>query len=156
MITSLYLDTSVYGGYFDIEFKDSTRKLFQRIKEENITVIVSNIVEAEIANAPKHVQKLLSSIHPAQLKMVTINDETKQLANAYISENVVGETSYPDCLHIASATLHQASVLVSWNFKHIVNIDRINGYNSVNLRMGYWSVAIHSPLALENYEQDNK
>ncbi len=57
----------------------------------------------------------------------------------------VGKTSMDDCIHIAVATLSEVDILVSWNFKHIVNVCRIRGYNSVNLRLGYSTLEIRSP-----------
>lgn len=60
---------------------------------------------------------------------------------AEIAEKVVGQTSRAGCQHIAMATIYRADVLVSWNFKHIVNLERIRGYNSVILKEGwriYW------------------
>jgi len=74
------------------------------------------------------------------------------LADMYISEKVVGKTSLEDCRHIALATINKVDVLASWNFKHIVNLDRIKGYNSVNLRMGYAMLEIRSPIELISYE----
>jgi len=73
----------------------------------------------------------------------------------YIKENVVGKTSREDCIHIALATINRADVLVSWNFKHIVNLSRIRGYNSVNLKTGYPTIEIRSPLDLIDYENNN-
>jgi len=67
------------------------------------------------------------------------------LLNRYIEEGVVGQTSFIDCLHIAMATIHNANILVSWNFKHIVNVVRILGYNSVNLTESYKQLDIRSP-----------
>lgn len=78
--------------------------------------------------------------------------ETANLAKRYIEEGVVGATSYADCLHIALATKHNVNILVSWNFKHIVNVVRIVGYNSVNLTEGYKTIDIRSPRELMNYE----
>jgi hypothetical protein len=76
------------------------------------------------------------------------------LADKYITENVVGKTSITDCRHIAIATINKVDVLASWNFKHIVNLDKIKGYNSVNLRLGYLRVEIRSPKDLINYGND--
>jgi len=75
------------------------------------------------------------------------------LANTYISENVVGKTSRTDCMHIAVATISNVDILVSWNFKHIVNINRIRGYNGINMLNGYPSVEIRSPLEILSYEE---
>ena len=85
-------------------------------------------------------------------EFVELHAEAIELATCYIQENVVGQTSFADCLHIALATLSKADYLVSWNFKHIVNIQRIKGYNSVNLKKGYSQLEIRSPMEFENYE----
>jgi hypothetical protein len=70
----------------------------------------------------------------------------------FVNEKVVGETSFDDCLHIATATLNKVDILVSWNFKHIVNVYRIRGYNSINLRLGYMNLNIHSPKEIVGNE----
>lgn len=74
------------------------------------------------------------------------------MANEYISEKVVGLTSYADCLHIALATINRADYLVSWIFKHIVNIQRIIGYNAINIKNGYKQLEIRSPREFQKYE----
>ena len=65
---------------------------------------------------------------------------------------MVGESSYDDCIHIAAATIHKVDLLLSWNFKHIVNVYRIRGYNSINLRLGYTNLNIHSPKEIVRYD----
>ena len=52
------------------------------------------------------------------------------------------------------ATIDKVDVLASWNFKHIVNLDKIKGYNSVNLKLGYQMIEIRSPKDLINYGND--
>ena len=86
------------------------------------------------------------------MEKVKITDEILALASKYVEEKVVGETSLDDCIHIATATVHRADILVSWNFKHIVNVYRIRGYNSINLRMNYPSLEIRSPKEIIDYE----
>ena len=75
-----------------------------------------------------------------------------ELATQYITEGVVGQTSFADCLHIALATINRADYLISWNFKHIVNVLRIRGYNSINIKNGYKELEIRSPRDFMNYE----
>lgn len=89
-----------------------------------------------------------------KFQRVELTEEAFKLANAYIAEKVVGKTSLEDCRHIALATIHKVDVLASWNFKHIVNLDRIKGYNSVNLRLGFSMIEIRSPKDLVNYGND--
>jgi hypothetical protein len=55
---------------------------------------------------------------------------------------------------MALATINRADFLVSWNFKHIVNIQRIRGYNSINIKNGYRQLEIRSPREFEKYEDD--
>jgi hypothetical protein len=76
------------------------------------------------------------------------------LASAYVTAKVVGKTSFADCLHIAIATINHADFLISWNFKHIVNIQRISGFNSINIKNGYRQLEIRSPREFEKYEDN--
>jgi hypothetical protein len=82
---------------------------------------------------------------------VSLTQESIDLANRYIAEKVVGGASIDDCYHIAIATIAKVDVLASWNFKHIVNLDRIKGYNGVNLKMGYSMIEIRNPKDLINH-----
>ena len=79
------------------------------------------------------------------LEKVIVNDEILSLALMYVNEKVVGATSFDDCIHIAAVTINKVDILVSWNFKHIVNVYRIRGYNSINIRSNYISLEIRSP-----------
>ena len=132
----LYIDTSVIGGYFDVEFDQQTRLLFSSILKGEYQVLYSSVTEDELLEAPKQVRMLLDEIPKTLKTYVELTEEATELGDAYISEKVVGKTSREDCFHIALATIHKVDILVSWNFKHIVNVHRIRGYNSVNLKMG--------------------
>jgi len=147
-----YLDTSVYGGVFDEEFDEFTLQLFERIKLGKITCIYSELIETELLNAPSRVKKFFQKLPKESMEKVEINDDILTLATKYVEEKVVGETSFDDCIHIATATFHRVDILVSWNFKHIVNVYRIRGYNSINLRMNYPSLEIRSPKEIVEYE----
>ncbi len=141
----IYLDTSVYGGYFEEEFELWTKILFQRIEAGNYKVVYSKLVDIELSSAPLKVRELVLSMNKVYLELIDISDEAIELAGKYISEGVVGKTSRADCIHIALATLNNADLLVSWNFKHIVNINRIRGYNSVNYKFGHKILEIRTP-----------
>jgi len=54
----IYIDTSVVGGYFDEEFKEATQKLFERLEKGEIIFVISNLLELELIDAPKHVREL--------------------------------------------------------------------------------------------------
>ena len=148
----IYLDTSVFGGYFDDEFQEFTKPLFERINNGEFKIIFSTMLESELELAPEKVRKLVREIENEDTEFVEETDDAVHLATEYLTENVVGKTSYPDCLHIALATINQADLLVSWNFKHIVNIQQIRGYNSINIKNGYKQLEIRSPRDLMDYE----
>lgn len=150
----IYIDTSVLGGYFDEEFKDVTLRLFERLDNNEIIFVVSDLLDLELLNAPQQVRDLLLNYSADKFQRVELTEDAIKLADTYIVEKVVGKSSIEDCRHIALATIHKVDVLASWNFKHIVNLDRIKGYNSVNLRLGYSMIEIRSPKDLVNYGDD--
>ncbi len=152
MIQRVYIDTSVVGGMFDGEFEFFTRLFFDRVFRKEIQLITSDLLEGELINAPERVSAFFRSFPPEQLELVRLTKEAIGLADRYIADGVVGETSLVDCRHIALATLNMADVLVSWNFQHIVNLKRIRGYNSVNLKAGLHTLEIRSPKELMEYE----
>lgn len=150
----IYIDTSVFGGYFDEEFKEHTIPLLDRIRAGEFIVLYSTVTQDEIEYAPEKVKELVKSFRADQTEYLDTSDESLDLAAEYITEKVVGETSFADCLHIALATINRADFLVSWNFKHIVNIERIRGYNAINIKNGYKQLEIRSPREFERYEDD--
>ena len=147
----IYIDTSVVGGYFDKEFEEATIKLFERLENNEVVFVVSNLLDIELIIAPQNVRDLLYNYSADKFERIELTEDAIKLADKYISEKVVGKTSIEDCRHIAMATISRVDVLASWNFKHIVNLDRIKGYNSVNLRLGYPMIEIRCPKDLINY-----
>ena len=147
----IYIDTSIVGGFFDEEFEKETKMLFQRLENKEVVFVVSTVLKQELKNAPLHVKSLLDNYDENSFEKVDLTDEAKELANKYIAERVVGETSLDDCRHIAIATINNVDVLASWNFKHIVNLTRIKGYNAVNLKNDYKILEIRNPKDLVYY-----
>ena len=148
----IYIDTSVVGAYFDEEFEIATRRFFNRLENNEIVFVVSDLLDIELINAPQRVRELLHNYSSEKFERIELTEEAIKLADTYIEEKVVGKTTIEDCRHIAMATINKVDVLASWNFKHIVNLDRIKGYNSVDLKLGYQMIEIRSPKDLINYE----
>ena len=147
----IYIDTSVIGGYFDEEFSDVTKRLFERLENKEIIFVISDLLDLELIGAPKNVRELLHGFSNDKFERVQLTEEAIRLADTYIAEKVIGRTSLEDCRHIAVATINKVDVLASWNFKHIVNLDKIKGYNSINYRLGYPMIEIRSPKDLIKY-----
>ena len=148
MIQRFYFDTSVISGVYDIEFEEHSAILMEKVKLGRIKAVISNVTEREIMRARKEIRDFYSSIPKENIEFIELSTEAISLAETYVKEKVVGETHIDDCLHIALATINRVDLLVSWNFKHIVNVYRIRGYNSVNIRLGYPTLEIHSPLEI--------
>lgn len=141
----IYIDTSVIGGCFDKEFKEWSDKLFNEFRIGNKIAVISDITLDELSFSRLEVRIHLDTI-PNNFKEYILNDEqSEELAGLYIKEKAVTQKSYEDALHIAIATINKVDVLVSWNFKHIVNLDRIRKYNAVNLMNGYSMLEIRNP-----------
>jgi len=149
----IYIDTSIVGGFFDEEFEKPTKALFEKLKQKEIIFVVSDLLRKELINAPDNVHSLLENYEQECFELVNLTEEAKNLANDYIAEKVIGKTSLEDCQHIAMATINKVDILASWNFKHIVNINRIRGYNSVNLKNGFQTLEIRNPKDLVEYEE---
>jgi predicted nucleic acid-binding protein len=145
MISRIYVDTSVIGGAFNQKFAEQTRPFWNAVQIGEIVVIASDVLKDELEGAPQHVRDFFDSLSESHIERVVSTDESDTLAERYITEKVVGQSSLADCKHIALATINRADMLVSWNFKHIVNINRIRGYNSVNMRLGYPTIEIRTP-----------
>ena len=150
----IYIDTSIVGGFFDEIFEKETKQLFQRLEKREVVFVISEVLTGELENAPEKVRELLNNYDDECFVRVPLTDEARELADKYIAEKVVGRTSYDDCCHIALATIHKVDVLASWNFKHIVNLTRIRGYNGVNLKNGYATIEIRNPKELIDYGKE--
>lgn len=127
----LYIDTSVFGGFFDEEFSEFTRPLLKRLQDGEFRLLFSVVTEDELSASPENVKSLVTNFKVENTEFIDTTDEAIELATQYIAEKVVGQTSFADCLHIALATINRADYLISWNFKHIVNVQRIQGYNAI-------------------------
>lgn len=139
------MDTSVVGGLFDKEFSADTTPIFKAVKDGDLIIVASDLLEAELLRAPLLVKSFLNTLPAKQIERIYLTRDAAKLADQYIIAKVVGQTSRADCQHIAMATLAKVDVLASWNFKHIVNLDKIRGYNGVNYQLGYSMIEIRTP-----------
>jgi predicted nucleic acid-binding protein len=151
----LYIDTSVFGGFFDEEFSEFTKPLFERLQNGEFELLFSAVTQEELKTAPERVRKLVTSMKRENTEFIETNNEAVELATNYIAEKVVGQRSFADCLHIALATINRADYLISWNFKHIVNVWKIRGYNAINIKNGYRELEIRSPRDFMTYDDND-
>jgi hypothetical protein len=114
-------------------------------------LVLSDLTQLELDDAPKAVSAVLDLVPEGFCEYVELTEEASDLARRYIQQGVLSETKWVDAQHIAIATVARVDVLVSWNFRHIVNLERIRGYNSVNLKAGYPLLEIRTPQEVTKY-----
>lgn len=141
----VYTDTSVLGGCEDDEFRDPSRRLVEAFEAGKFILVLSELVLRELENAPDRVRTIVGRIPATSIEPVPLSPEAEELAAAYVEDGAIGSGMRADALHIAIATVARVDVLVSWNFKHIVNLKRIHAYNAVNLKRGYPLLEIRTP-----------
>jgi predicted nucleic acid-binding protein len=142
----VYIDTSVIGGCFDDEFSDESRALIDLAKFGKIILLISNILVDELTQAPEKVQRVVTDLPPDAFELLEESHESRKLRDLYIQADVVGVTHFNDAHHVAMATVSNADMIVSWNFKHIVHYEKIRQFNEVNQKAGYHEIKIFSPL----------
>lgn len=141
----VYIDTSVFGGCFDKEFSQDSQALFRAISSGTVTALLSATLLRELEEAPERVRALLVQTLGGSCERIDVTPEMIDLRDAYLDAEVVVATYADDALHVAQATIAQADVITSWNFKHLVNPVRIRAFNRVNAARGYGEVVILTP-----------
>ena len=141
----VYIDTSVIGGYHDEEFAEASRRVFDAARCGHLVLLLSEIVVAELEPAPPEVRSVLEAVPADRVEWGPVSDAVARLRDAYIRVGVIGARWSDDAAHVAAATVARADAILSWNFRHIVRLDRIRAYNQVNLAEGYGYMTILSP-----------
>ncbi len=139
------MDTSVFGGVHDAEFHVASERFFAAVRSGTIVIMVSPATTIEIGNSPEAVQDVFGR-HAPFMEPVENTAEAARLADAYLAAKVVRRAARVDALHVATAFVAHADVLVSWNFRDIVQLNRVRGFHAVNLAHGYPLIEIRSPL----------
>jgi predicted nucleic acid-binding protein len=143
----LYLDTSVPNFIFAEDAKDkqtATKLLFSKDTQKHYTFFISPVVIREIEKAQTAKQKQLLKVIES-LPIIEYTEEAETLAQAYLSAKILPANSDEDARHVAVATIHNMDAVVSWNFKHLVNLRRIKLVHLINEQMGYKHIEIISP-----------
>ncbi|MDO8811915.1 MAG: hypothetical protein Q7J38_07815 [Gallionella sp.] len=151
----IYVDTSVIGGCFDVEFKEWSNALVEDFRRQRYVAVLSDVTAAEIVPAPDFVRALYDEILALPAQIVHVNEDAVALVQRYAERSVLSQRFINDMLHIALATIAEVDVLVSWNFKHIVRLDKIRLFNAVNLEQGYKPLTIYSPREVISHAEED-
>jgi predicted nucleic acid-binding protein len=148
----IYLDTSVISHLKQDDVPEKvadTLKLWDDIKEGKYDVYISPVNVTELDNCSEPKRSLLAKqLQAIEYTLLKETDEVLELANLYLKAGILNKKSFDDCQHIAYACVYDCDMLVSWNFKHLVNIKTISGVKGVNALSGYKEMSIYTPTIL--------
>lgn len=145
MVGRIYTDTSVIGGCEDEEFRVHSRRLIDAFVRGDLRLVLSELTLRELEPAPLAVREVLATVPESSIEVVRLTPAANELARRYLAEGILKANMLADAQHIAMATVANVDVLVSWNFRHVVNLPRIHGYHAVNAKLGYPMIEIRSP-----------
>ena len=149
----VYADTSVFGGVFDEEFAEDSRKFFEEVRARKFELVISALVEEEVLSAPEQVREFFDEFSLVA-DIAEIDETVLVLRDAYLNAGIVTKKSTDDATHVALATISACELILSWNFKHIVHFQKIPKYNAVNALNGYHSINIYPPSSVIFYEDE--
>jgi len=150
----IYVDTSVLGGCCDAEFSPWSNGLVEDFRRGVFRAVLSDVIAEEIGRAPATVQAVHQELLNLGAEVVSVSSDVLHLVAAYEARAILGPRFRNDLLHIALATVASVDVLVSWNFRHIVRLDRIQLFNEVNAAQGRAILTIYSPREVTTYERN--
>ena len=130
-----------------------TLAFWEDVKAGKYEVIISEVVTQEVSNCPEPKRsKMLTAIEEIQHTVIYLTDEIEDLADEIVRRKILTAKSLDDCFHIATAITEGCDMIVSWNFKHIVNRKTMQGVKEVTISSNYRSVEIYAPPMLTSKE----
>ena len=153
----VYLDTSVISHLLQEDVPEKmadTRQLWEMFCSNRYDVYLSTVTLEELkgCSEPKQSQ-LFDYLGQIDYTLIQINDKIEEIALQIIEMGILTKKSYDDCQHIAAAIISECDCIISWNFKHIVNVKTIQGVKAVTTYEGYKDLMIYPPSALLREEE---
>jgi predicted nucleic acid-binding protein len=140
-VMRIYLDTSVWSLAISegvSEYREASKDIFEHAKLFDWRLVSSEIVLGEFEGfSPKQRKLAFDLVEESEAEIWIAEDEIHALANDYIGFEVVTRNHFLDSLHVATATIAECDLLLSWNFRHIANINKARKFIAVNEIRGY-------------------
>ena len=154
----VYLDTSVISYLYQLdapERMEDTLEVWEMFRNKKYDVYISNIVLNEISGCNEEkLNILLEYLNEIEYTVVETDENTVELAEKFIDFGILRQKSFDDCQHIAAAILAGCDIIISWNFKHIVNVKTVRGVKVITTLEGYKDLMIYPPSVLLESEDD--
>ena len=154
----VYLDTSIIS-YLDQqdapEKMQETIEVWERIKTGLYDIYISDVVLREINDCKEEEKRntLVGHLKEIEYHLISVDEATVQLAEKIIANGILKKKNFDDCQHISAAILADCDIIISWNFKHIINVKTIRGIKVITTMEGYKDLLIYPPSALLSEEE---
>ncbi len=153
----VYLDTSVISHLLQEDVPEKmadTKQLWEMFRTEKYEVYLSTVTLEELKGCPEPKQsQLLDYLGLIDYTLVQIDDNVADIAQQIIEMGILTKKSYDDCQHIGAAIVSECDCIISWNFKHIVNIKTIRGIRAITSLKGHKPIEILHPSVLLESEE---
>ena len=148
----VYLDTSVISHLKQEDVPEKmadTRKLWDMFCHDKYEVYLSTITLKEIQKCPEPKQsQLVDYLNQIQFTTLEITEDVTNIAEKMIELGILTQKSFDDCQHIGAAIAYGCDCIISWNFRHIVNVKTIRGVRAITNLEGYKMIEIWNPSVL--------
>ena len=148
----VYLDTSVVSHLLQEDVPEKmadTRQLWEMFKVGKYDVYLSTVTLKEIQNCPEPKKtQMIDYLNQIQYITLDITEDVISVANKIIDMGILTQKSFDDCQHIGVAVINECDCIISWNFKHIVNVKTIRGVRAITNLEGYRMIEIWNPSVL--------
>ena len=148
----VYLDTSVISHLMQEDVPEKmadTRKLWEMFKNGVYEVCLSSLTMKEVSDCSEPKRSALRDyLKQIQYESYDITKDVLDVAHQLVAMGVLTNKSFDDCQHIGAAVVNNCDCIISWNFKHIVNIKTIRGVRAITNLEGYKPIEIWSPSVL--------
>lgn len=153
----VYLDTSVISHLMQEDVPEKmkdTRELWKMFMDGKYDVYLSAVTLREIQNCPEPKKsQLIDYMNQIQFTMLEITEDIIAVAKKIVEMGILSQKSFDDCQHIGAAVVNECDCIISWNFKHIVNVKTIRGIRAITNLEGYKMIEIWNPSVLLESEE---
>ncbi|MDR0438178.1 MAG: PIN domain-containing protein [Bacteroidales bacterium] len=157
--TKIYLDTSVISHLQAPDTPEKmadTLRVWEDLKAGIYDVYISNVTIDEINDCAEPKRSfMLDELKKISLIVIQAETKVEELSLEFVRLGILKEKSIDDCMHIATALLAKCDVIVSWNFKHIVNDKTIEGVKTISKTRGFDGIKIYCPSILTGGSDEN-
>ncbi len=134
---------SAYVDERSPERKQATVEFWNRLGDYEVAISELTVTEIQATGSPPIREQMTELIRP--FSILPIEEEARRLAQEYVHRGVFSPGTIEDAIHVAVAVASRQDMLVSWNFRHLVNRRRRTLINEVNVLMGYPTIEILAP-----------